>query len=467
MSARFDSFVILGEMRTGSNLLESLLQTIPDVTCHGEAFNRTHLGGPGRDRLLGIDILTRDRDPMLLLDRIRSGPGLNGFRLFHDHDLRVLDPVLQDRGCAKIVLGRNPVDSWVSLQIARQTQNWRLTDIRRRKTATVTFDAAAFDAFLAERAAFRARIQRALQTSGQTAFFLDYDDLREPGILSGLAAWLGRPGALDPKGTPMLVQNPEPLSEKVENWDQMQAELAKIDYFGLSTLPNFEPRRGAAVGSYVAARGVPLLWLPLGPEPRITSWLAALGRGGPPETGFTHKSLAEWKLAHPGFRSFALVRHPLDRADRALRGAILPGKYPRIRNLLIRDFGLNLPDPEAVPGMGAAAYRAALLGFLRFLKLNLNGQTAIRVDRFWCGQAHALAAMAGTVLPDMIVRADRMQAALDHLADSVGAAPVPVPAEEPAGPVPLAEICDDALQQAAAAAYPRDMAAFGFGAWAG
>lgn len=467
MNAPFDSFVILGEMRTGSNLLESLLQTIPDVTCHGEAFNRTHLGAPNTGRLLGIDIQTRDRDPFLLLERIRSQPGLNGFRLFHDHDLRVLDRVLSDRRCAKIVLGRNPVDSWISLQIARQTQNWRLTDIHRRKTATVSFDAAAFDSFLAERAAFRARIQRSLQTSGQTAFFLDYDDLREPEILGGLSAWLGRPGALDPKGTPMLVQNPEPLSEKVENWDQMQADLAGIDYFGLSTLPSFEPRRGPAVGSYVAARGAPVLWLPLGPEPRIAGWLARLGRGGVPETGFTQKTLAEWKASHPGFRSFALVRHPLDRADRALRGAILPGKYPRIRNLLIRDFGLDLPDPEAVPQMGAAAYHAALLGFLRFLKLNLNGQTAIRVDRCWCGQAHALAAMAGTVLPDMILRADRMQAGLDHLADSVGAPPVPAPAEEPAGPVALAEICDDALQRAAAAAYPRDMAAFGFGRWAG
>lgn len=462
MTRRFDGFVILAEMRTGSNLLESLLNRVPGVACHGEAFNRAHLGGPGRAALLGVTMAERDRDPILLLDRIAAQPGLNGFRLFHDHDLRVLDRVLDDPRRAKIVLGRNPVDSWVSLQIARQTENWVLTDLSRRRTARVTFRAAAFDAFLAARAEFRARVLHALQSTGQTAFFLDYEDLRDRGVLAGLAAWLGRPGAFDGVTSPMLVQNPEPLADKVANWPEMAEELARIDWAGLARLPNFEPRRGPAVAGWQAAAGAPVLFLPLGAEPALEGWLAALG-GGAPLTGFTPKTLAAWKAANPGFRSFALLRHPLDRADRALRFAILPGRYPRVRRQLIRDHGLVLPEPGGA--MTPAAYRAALLAFLRFLGLNLNGQTAIRVDRLWCGQAQALQGMAEMGLPDLLARPETLDADLGHVAAAVGRAAPPLPPEPPEGPAPLAAIYGEDLESAARAAVPRDFAAFGFGRW--
>lgn len=48
---------------------------------------------------------------------------LGGFRYFHDHDPRVLDMILDDPGCAKIILTRNPLDSYVSWKIAQATAN--------------------------------------------------------------------------------------------------------------------------------------------------------------------------------------------------------------------------------------------------------------------------------------------------------------------------------------------------------
>jgi hypothetical protein len=62
------------------------------------------------------------------------------FAFFPDHDPRVLGPVLADDTCAKIILNRNPADSYVSLAIARRTDQWKLGDIRSRKTARVRFD---------------------------------------------------------------------------------------------------------------------------------------------------------------------------------------------------------------------------------------------------------------------------------------------------------------------------------------
>ena len=54
MLAKFDYFVIFAEMRTGSNFLESNLNTLDGVSCFGEAFNPHFIGYPNRTEILGI-----------------------------------------------------------------------------------------------------------------------------------------------------------------------------------------------------------------------------------------------------------------------------------------------------------------------------------------------------------------------------------------------------------------------------
>ena len=57
--------------------------------------------------------------------------------------------------CAKIVLTRNPVDSYVSRKIAQATGQWKLTNVKRRKDSTVRFDAEEFEGHLARLQAFQ------------------------------------------------------------------------------------------------------------------------------------------------------------------------------------------------------------------------------------------------------------------------------------------------------------------------
>ena len=117
MTRRFDSFVIFGEMRTGSNFLETNLNEFPDIFCMGEAFNPEFIGTPKTDQVLGYDVDRRDRDPHGLLQAFREQPdGLYGFRYFNGHDPRILETLLDDPRCAKVILYRNPVESFVSLQ---------------------------------------------------------------------------------------------------------------------------------------------------------------------------------------------------------------------------------------------------------------------------------------------------------------------------------------------------------------
>ena len=112
MTDRFDYFVVFAEMRTGSNFLEANLNAIEDAECHGEAFNPHFIAYPNKTELHGVTHEDRDADPHVLLDAVKAQEGvLAGFRFFNDHDPRVLETILEDPRCAKIVLTRNPMDS--------------------------------------------------------------------------------------------------------------------------------------------------------------------------------------------------------------------------------------------------------------------------------------------------------------------------------------------------------------------
>jgi len=176
----FDSFVVFAEMRTGSNFLEANLNAFPGLSCVGEAFNPHFPGYPNKTDCLGVTLEEREADPFRLLDAVKAQDVLTGFRFFHDHDARVLDTVLTDPRCAKIILTRNPVDSYVSWKIAQDTGQWKLTDVRRRKdTAAITFDAEEFETHLEQLQAFQVRLMNTLQTTGQTAFYVAYEDLQD------------------------------------------------------------------------------------------------------------------------------------------------------------------------------------------------------------------------------------------------------------------------------------------------
>ena len=465
---RFHSFILLAEMRTGSNLLEANLNALEGVSCLGEVFNPAFVAYPNAEDCLGFDKAARDADPVALLEAVRAAPGLNGFRFFHDHDQRVLDLLLTDPGCAKIVLTRNPAESYVSWKIAQATGQWKLTDVRRRKETRAHFDAPEFEAHLEALQGFQLRIMRSLQVTGQTAFYVDYEDLQSVEVMNGLAAFLGVEARLEGLEQKLKVQNPEPLSEKVENFDEMAESLARLDRFNLSRTPNFEPRRGPQVPSFVAGSEVPLLFMPIkgGPERQVLQWLAALDGGKPKDLQkkFSQKELRQWMRARPGHRSFTVLPHPVARAHRVFCDKILEGGFREIRKVLRQRYKLPIPG---TPG-GAYSleqHREAFLGFLGFLKANLAQQTGLRIDPHWASQAAVLEGFAQFATPDLVLREDEMETELAHLAARTGLE-APALAGVPAdSPFALDQIYDAEIEAAAADAYARDYLLFGFRAW--
>lgn len=470
MSAIFDHFVVFAEMRTGSNLLEDYLNQIDGITCFGEAFNPNFIGYPNHDDILGVTQRQREDNPDRLLKAIRTqAAGLGGFRYFHDHDPRILPTLLTDPRCAKVILTRNPVDSYISLKIARATDQWKLTNVKNRKTAQAHFDLNEFERHLGTIQSRQLDVMHGLQVTGQTAFYIGYDDLHDTDVLSGLAHWLGVPAAPDRFESNLKPQNPQPLSEKVANFEQMDAALGGFDRFDLTRTPNFEPRRGPVVPSYKACTTRPLLYLPIrsGPEDIVSHWMTELdGDGSDLETKFNQKTLRGWMLDHPGHQRFTVLRHPVARAHAAFCDQILgtgPGSFAMIRNQLIRFHEVALPDDPNDPGYDELAHKTAFKNFLRFLRANLNGQTSIRVDAHWASQVSCLQGMSEFCLPDHVLREAELPTALPAIARKLGdATPPQVPQSSHAFHNKLVGIYDAEIESLCRDAYPRDYMMFGF-----
>ncbi len=200
-------------------------------------------------------------------------------------------------------------------------------------------------------------------------------------------------------------------------------------------------------------------------------WLAELDGAEPANlrTKMNQKDLRHWKRNHPGHRSFTVLRHPVARAHDAFCRHILPvgkGAYVQLRKTMIRRYDMPLPPDGPTASYNIGAHRAAFMAFLKFLKGNLSGQTAIRVDAAWCTQAQAIAGFGDLCLPDRLIREADLTEELPSLATTVGKSDAPdVPPIPDDHPFSLAETYTSEIEDLCRAAYQRDYMMFGFSSW--
>jgi hypothetical protein len=474
MPRRFDAFVLFAEMRTGSNYLEDSLNNFPDINCLGEVYNPTFLGHHNTFEMYGYDMDRREQDPLGLLQTIiENGDGLPGFRLFHDHDDRVVERVLPDPRIAKVILTRNPLDSYVSRKIASATGQWRLTDMKHAKTAKIRFDAGEFGDLLDALLPFQERLRQGLQRTGQVAFNVRYEDINDPEMLNGLAAFLGSAERVDATSKKLKRQNPAPLRDKVENYDEMVAALSDLDRFGLDRSPQLEPDRAAQVPNFVAHPTLGLLFCPIkgAPENAILNWMGALEGVGKDALlrKMNQKQLRQWMKDNPGFRSFTVLRHPVARAYCVFNRFILPDDRPAYadpRKTLRQRYKVPMPNKAPGDGWTEAEHKAAFEGFIGFLKGNLAGQTSVRVDQAWASQTAILQGISSVMVPQAVLHEDQMKQALPELARQVGARDIPeLAGEAMPGPHPLRSVYDGKIEQTLIDTYRRDYIGFGFTRW--
>ncbi len=459
----FTSFVVFAEMRTGSNFLEANLNALPGVHCYGEAFNPDFMGGEGKVELLGVTLDQRNADPAGFLHTIREQTaGLAGFRFFNDHDPRVFDLLMDDPDCAKVILTRNQLESYISWKIALESDQWWLANTKHLKTVRPTFDAAEFMARYDRLHDFQRKLVHRLQVSGQTAFYIDYEDVLDLDVLNGLAAFLGVDARLDKLDFRFKKQNPESLRDKVANPVEMQAGLRAQDWFDLDHAPNFEPRRQAAVPSYIVSQDAPLMFLPIkgAPDARVQGWLAGFGAM---QSDMNRNQLRKWRMAHVGQRSFTVLRHPLARAHAVFCDFIRREWMPELRPYLKRVHKYDLPG-KGKGYANAEDYRAGLLVFLDLAKHMLSGRTELKLPAMMATQGAVLQGFAQMQTPDVVLREDGLAKALAALAADAGVQMGALP-DELALPFALKDIYGPDLEAAARGAYWRDYEGFGFGDW--
>lgn len=469
----FEYFVVLAGMRTGSNLLEEHLKAMPGLESHGELFNPHFFGKPGETSRFGLSMSARESDPVRVIAAMRqNAQALPGFRLFYDHDPRAISFVLDDPKAAKIILTRRPIDSYVSLKIARKTNQWWLGDLKTARAARVTFDIDEYVDFLNTLNAFQAEIAHRMQVGGQTAFHISYDDLSDDDVVAGLGQFLGAKGPPDPTKIRAKVQNPVPLGDRLTNRAAAEDMLSSLSVPDLGRVPVHEPERGPGLRLFRVCRTAPLVYMPIrgaGFDP-IPEWLRAVDPDGTIDSGLTQRDLRRWKRKHTGHRGFSVLRHPLARIYDSFCRYLLPDNvenYADLRFALIKSYDIPLPQSGEVDDWTLEKHRAAFLAFLKFLKGNLGGQTNLRVDNTWATQDTLLSAIAQFGVPDRIIREDRLAESLADISSEAGIKDAPLFDGTFSVPTPysLADVVTDDIQSAAEAAYRRDYLMFGFETW--
>lgn len=473
---RFKYFVIFAEMRTGSNFLEQNINQFADLQCYGELFNPKFIGGAKQDSLMGLSLEDREKDPGALIDKIRVKDQsiIPGFRFFYDHDPRILKSCLDDVACAKVILTRNQLDSYVSRKIATKTGQWTLTDLTDQRSAKIKFLPREFENHLETAQRFQLLLQKSLQVTGQSAYYINYDDINSVDVLNGLAKYLGSNGSTKTLKTNLKKQNPAALDSKVLNFEEMQSAIKQIDFMNLARTPSFEPRRGAGVPGYIAGNKTPMLFIPIkgAPGSQIADWIAKHDGCAASDLaqGFNQKTLRQWRRKHSGYQSLTVVRHPLDRAHFCFCEYILSpenGEYNDVRLVLGRDYGLNLPSRGADdPTYDQKAHKAVFLDFLTFLKGNLASQTSLRVDPAWASQNAILQGVSSIAPVGNIIRENDLQQSLQHIERLLGLKNIKVAAQpETRLPFALQDFYDEDVEEKSRDIYQRDYLHFGFGDW--
>lgn len=164
-----------------------------------------------------------------------------------------------------------------------------------------------------------------------------------------------------------------------------------------------------------------------------------------------------------------MLRHPILRAHEVFCHRILnsdKGSFLQLRRTLVRRYKLPLPEEGQEGQIDAASHRAAFMAFLTFLKGNLAGQTAVRVDPAWATQAEVITGFGEFTLPDLILREETLTEDLARLAQSVGYGDAPLIGHASFhGPHALEDIYDEEVEALGAEVYQRDYMMFGYGRW--
>jgi LPS sulfotransferase NodH len=213
-------FVIFGQGRTGSTLLETLLHSHPDIACEGELLAWKRLSPEGfLDR--------RSRGHQAAAWGCHVKPHHHARLVQGAEDLQRFAHSLHERGWLLIHLWReNTLEHVLSGYFARTTRSYRFTDQKAPPALKLTLDPERVVAKIARRQGLLEEERAALR--GLPFHEVQYErDLKDPeGRLAAMKALQKRLGvrAMD-LSTPLRKSVQKPFEEMVSNADEVLARL--------------------------------------------------------------------------------------------------------------------------------------------------------------------------------------------------------------------------------------------------
>lgn len=467
-------------MRSGSNLLERYINQYDGLHCHGELFNPAFIGRPNKKTLLGVSKQKRDANPKALIEAIRCDDLKNipGFRIFREHNGSAIEHFLNDPACAKIILTRDPLESFVSLKIAKKTDQWLIQDESHRKTARIYLDTGEFEAYRQVRGDYSKSIIDQLESSNQQYFQIDFDQLSDISEINRLAKFLGSSQTREFLEQPIKRQNPGALAEKIENYQEIREafDLPEADQT-VSVRPMFKPETGTDLSRSLFCTNTPLIFLPMpsGPHGRIYRWMTQIDAAAP-QHDFGIDAYAHWQTVHPSALSFTVLRHPVARAYDAFMRKIFSTSttsFHAVREALQVRYGIFLPPPNVNPsgfrnlGYDLAAHRTAFSQFLAFIQHNLVEKTGIRNDGRWVSQSDHMDGYEKHFSIDLIAKEEGLGFSMAYLENQIGVKRVfqDINVQQMVVPFDLADIYNPEIEALTRAAYPKDYSRFAFKNW--
>jgi hypothetical protein len=221
-------------MRSGSNFIERQLNLLKDIRCHGELFNPAFTGfchefGKSYQGFAREDIKSRNADELNFIRKIDKAcdRDIMGFRLFLDHSPAITARVLYDPTIQKVVLSRNLLEAFVSLQLARDSGVWLTTEVRSVESKPVKFQTEKLITFALRQSLYYNDILTILHDTGQNYIQLDYQDIKQLDRLNDIAAFIGSENRFASVVEPIKKQNPGHVSERIEGFEKVAEDLRK------------------------------------------------------------------------------------------------------------------------------------------------------------------------------------------------------------------------------------------------
>ena len=219
-------FIILGQARTGSTLLQKLLDSHPDIQCEGELFNPA---SKYIKRSLMLRLLQWYPFPYLEYRKRLSMKPVYGFKL-HTHQIKSIQTrirQLHQKGWKIIHLRRkNVVHQVLSLLIALKSKHWHRSEQEETPAYSISINPDEVLTAVGRRLeAFEEESVFLAEIPHLSVFYEDelLDDSNWDALAERLLNYLGLPWIQ--LSSELSRTDPRPYSEIVENWDELRRSI--------------------------------------------------------------------------------------------------------------------------------------------------------------------------------------------------------------------------------------------------